>query len=156
VNPPLTQIPVPAGSPPTFIETGWGSGNLATDDHNHIRYGWDIFIDTIIYQGLLRKDRKFRLKYRFFLQKCRAAVSLQQARSERVGRALALHVGGGWTLGLFCDPGSSFLEIWLVSFTYAFVRHENMDCRKSPEPDTRRKVPSTWLLHGVTVKSDTL
>jgi len=73
-----------------------------------------------------------------------------------LGARLHSTLGGGWTLVLFCDPGSSFLGIWLVSFTYAFVRHENMDCRKSPEPDTRRKVPSTWLLHGVTVKSDTL
>jgi hypothetical protein len=51
VNPPLTQIPVPAGSPPTFIETGWGSGNLATTITITSDIGWDISIDTIIYQG---------------------------------------------------------------------------------------------------------
>jgi hypothetical protein len=51
VNPSLMQIPVPAGAPPTFIETGWGNGNLATTVTVTSDIGWDISIDTIIYQG---------------------------------------------------------------------------------------------------------
>jgi hypothetical protein len=45
-------------------------------------------------------------------------------------------LAGGWTLGLVSDPGASSPNIWLVSFNYAFARQENMDCRKSPEPNT--------------------
>jgi hypothetical protein len=51
VNPPVMQSPVPAGAPPTFIETGWGNGNLATTISITSDIGWDISIDTIIYQG---------------------------------------------------------------------------------------------------------
>jgi hypothetical protein len=49
VNPPTPPFPVPAGAPPMFIETGWTLPSATVTVISDI--GWDIAIDTIIYQG---------------------------------------------------------------------------------------------------------
>ena len=47
-NPTITQ-PVVAGSPPTFIETNWQNVSPTVTITSDI--GWDIAIDTIVYEG---------------------------------------------------------------------------------------------------------
>lgn len=50
VNPTIVAA-VPAGAPPTFIETNWGMGSPSTTVTVTSDIGWDIQIDTIVYQG---------------------------------------------------------------------------------------------------------
>lgn len=47
-NPTITQ-PVVAGSPPTFIDTNWQNVSPTVTIMSDI--GWDIAIDTIVYEG---------------------------------------------------------------------------------------------------------
>lgn len=46
------NVPVPHGSSPMFIETNWGPGGMPSPTVTITSsIGWDIAIDTIVYQS---------------------------------------------------------------------------------------------------------
>lgn len=49
VNPPTPPFPVPAGAAPMFVPTGWQLASPTVTVRSDI--GWDLAIDTIVYQG---------------------------------------------------------------------------------------------------------